>query len=227
MVTPSKTKSNTRDKERLAVLFSTDRLNFYSFDKTIWLYALVYVSCFVYDYVLGEITLIGIFELVVSLLALVVIGGMVFYSRNQALRSKRPFLKFHSGDYIILGVNIVALIGFSYLGYSRGATYPEMFAIFQTAMFENLLFGVIVANIVTFIVALFIQKKGLNKTVSSFIVITVSALVFGIAHFARYGLGSSEMWLVAVIGLVFVGTAWLGIPSIGITIHYINNLLVS
>lgn len=195
---------------------------FFQFDRlSTAVYSILFVGVSIYDYISGAMN-IHWYEQVSVYTALAIIFMFILFTDKPNKKRMR------AGNLIVLLFNLVLLIGSaSFFALTRSLDMSVIMYEFKISMWENSLFGIIIPTLLTEILyLLFDTSKIKTRAFVTLAIILISSAGFGVAHWKVYDADPRILARLGGLGVIFIGLAWLGLPSISVTAHFINNIAV-
>ena len=141
---------------------------------------------------------------------------------------KDAFIYTHAFGWIIIGANILLMTTAIMVAlFSKEYETYQIIDVFFVAGWEQLIFAVMCMSIlVQFFRSGIIAKLFDRKFVTFFCSLVPIDLIFGFAHWWAYGGDVGTILVLTVTGLVFLGIGY-RYPSLGISLHFAYNIIVS
>lgn len=139
-------------------------------------------------------------------------------------RRKRVF-KFNKKQVGMMFVNLVVLIIPTTIYRNNGGSWETLFNQLLTAFWETGTFGISIV-FALLVLTRFARKNAIMETGFFAVIIGLSTLAFTFAHIKVYGLDPFRLSFLFVFGYGFNFITYAFNPSLGIGLHYLNNILV-
>lgn len=218
--------------------FGHDRFIFMQIALAIILLAISGVAGFAAQ--IGD-NLMSIYQVMIPIGMMFVVGVQIVY--YVAVRKKQPvvkrtfkrkfmktlfdiFIYKNAIGWVIIIVNLVIMGLATGLMLSRGFESYQVIDEFFTAIWEQLIFAVILMTLVVqFFRTGWLSERFSRRFVSFFCSLVLIDLAFALCHWWAYGGDLPTIALIAASGIVFMGVGY-RYPSLGVSLHFGYNVMI-
>jgi hypothetical protein len=172
---------------------------------------------------------IGQFELrflyyIGAIILCTVIAYWVQYQRLRP-KHKQKMWKFNGKQVGLMFINLAIIVIPSAIFRNNGGSWDMMFEQFLVAFWETGTFGITVP-FGFILLTRFARKNTIMETGFFAVILAISTACFMLAHIKAYGLDPFKLSFLYVFGFGFNFITYAFNPSLGIGLHYLNNIIV-
>ena len=162
---------------------------------------------------------------IIAIVVAVIISYWVQWNRIKKVDRKNRFLKFNKKQVVLMTLNLAIIVIPTAVYRTNGGSWEVIFRQFLVAFWETGTFGVTVV-FALLLLTRFARKNTIMETGFFALIIGLSTLAFTIAHVKVYGLDPFKLVFLFVFGFGFNFISFSINTSLGITLHYLNNIVV-
>ncbi|MCK5157801.1 MAG: hypothetical protein KAR08_01480 [Candidatus Heimdallarchaeota archaeon] len=191
-------------------------------DKALYLYVLLALGILIYNIIKGLVTVH-----LLMYFGLIAVGTFItIIVQMSRLRNNEHLKRFNVAQIGIIVLNLVIITIPIVMGMIKGS-FDFIFVMeqFIVSMWENLTFFLIIPSILMYMFR-FARTTSQREGLITFGVITLSSLAFAFAHWTAYTGSLTTIGYLFGIGLLMCGLCYMFSPSLSISVHLLNNLVI-